>query len=81
MQALLFLTPVFIKPEQLFGKVKFLYKLNPISYYIKLFREPFLDAKLPNLELITFCFIFSIFVFLIGFAIFDKFTEKAVLRL
>ena len=81
MQALLFLTPVFIKPEQLFGKVKLLYKFNPISYYIKLFREPFLDAKLPDLEVITFCFIFSIFVFLTGFAIFDKFKEKAVFRL
>ena len=81
MQALLFLTPVFIKPDLLFGKVKYLYIFNPLTYYIQLFRKPYLEAKIPEFNIIIFCFIFSVIIFLLGFIIFEKFKDEAILRL
>ena len=50
MQALLFLSPVFIKPSFLSGKVKILYNINPLTYYINLFRKPLLDSNFPDLS-------------------------------
>ena len=81
MQALLFLTPVFIKPSFLSGKVKLFYELNPLTYYINLFRRPRLDSNLPDLTDIFLCSFLGIISLSIGIIIFNKYTNKIIFML
>ena len=81
MQALLFLSPVFIKPALLSGKVKLLYSFNPLTYYINLFRMPLFEGKLPqNIEII-YCILFASFSLIIGLSFFNKYKNKFIFML
>ena len=81
MQALLFLTPVFIKPSFLSGKVKFIYGINPLTYFINLFRRPLLESNLPDLSEIFLCLFLGIFSFTLGIFIFNKYKNKIIFML
>lgn len=50
MQAWFFLTPVMYRHEALTGKVAGLVALNPMGYFIELFRAPLLLGQLPSLQ-------------------------------
>ena len=81
MQAFLFLSPVFIKPSFLSGKVKLIYDINPLTYFINLFRRPLLESNLPDLSEIFLCLFLGIFSLNIGIFIFNKYKNKIVFML
>ena len=80
-QALLFLSPVFIKPTELSSKINILFKLNPITYFIELFRNPLYENSFPTISTLIICLIISIFSFILGMTIFNKFSKNIALRL
>lgn len=81
MQALLFLSPVFYKPESLAGKVKSLIALNPMTYYIELFRAPIYNGVLPPMTVITMALIYSCISLTVGMYVFRKFENRVAFRL
>ena len=81
MQALVFLSPVYYKPENLGNKVQFLINLNPLTQYIKLFREPIYHGTVPSIEVYVFCFILSVLTLFFGLAFFKFFEHKIMFRL
>ena len=80
-QALLFLSPVFIKPTELSSRINILFKYNPLTYYIDLFRSPIYENSFPPLSSILISIILSIVSLFIGFKIFNKYQGNIALRL
>lgn len=76
--SMLFLSPVAFMPDMVPPALRFLLYLNPLYYFIALYRASFFngmsfDAK----ELFVLCFL-SVFSFLVGFIFFRKFKEVFV---
>ena len=80
-QALLFLSPVFIKPTELSSKLNVLFKINPITYYIELFRNPLYENSFPSLPTLFICACISLISMILGLIIFNKFNKNIALRL
>ena len=81
MQALLFLTPVFYKPDSLSGKVASLIKLNPLTPFIEMFRAPIVSGELPSLELVCLCSLFAAISLTIGIWFFRRSERDIAFRL
>ena len=80
-QALLFLSPVFIKPTELSSKINFLFKINPITYYIELFRNPLYENSFPSISTTFICIFLSFISMISGLIIFKKFNKNIALIL
>lgn len=81
MQALLFLSPVFYKPDSLAGKIRWAIELNPLTHYIELFRAPIYLGVMPNISVITSALGYAVLSMFIGFMIFRKFENMITFRL
>ncbi len=81
MQAWFFLTPVFYKNNAIAGKVAWLIKLNPLTYYVELFRCPLYLAKFPGIDVIIYTSAMSMLSIAIGWAFFLYHEKKIVFRL
>lgn len=81
LQAIFFLTPILYVPSQLPEKFRFLIKLNPLYYYIEIFRRPLVFNEWPPLEFILFCVLLSLLSVFIGLLILKKYDNKIVFRL
>ncbi|MGN2390431.1 ABC transporter permease [Pelomicrobium sp. G1] len=81
MQALLFLTPVFYKPEALTGKVTWIIALNPLTQFVELFRRPIYGGELPPVETISAAVILSAASVAIGLWFFHKHENTVIFRL
>lgn len=81
MQAFLFLTPVFYKPESLQGKVAWLISLNPLTQFIELFRAPIYQGVFPDLSVVLNASMFSTLSLTIGIWFFRKHEHRVIFRL
>ncbi len=80
-QGLLFLSPVFIKPTVFSSKINILFKYNPLTYFIDLFRSPIYENSLPESNSFFICTILAFFSFNIGLIFFSKFNKNIPLIL
>jgi len=81
MQALLFLTPIFYKPELLAGKVAWLITLNPLTQFVELFRAPIYQGVFPATTVILQASLFAILSVVIGLWFFRKHENRVAFRL
>ncbi|HXF67593.1 MAG TPA: ABC transporter permease [Burkholderiales bacterium] len=81
MQALLFLTPIFYKPEALTGKVTWVIAVNPLTQFVELFRRPIYGGELPPLATISVAAIISAASLVIGLWFFRRHENNVIFRL
>tara|TARA_B100000886_G_C20372764_1_gene470374 strand:+ start:211 stop:993 length:783 start_codon:yes stop_codon:yes gene_type:complete len=81
LQGLLFLSPVFIKPTIFPSKLNYLLKLNPITYYIDLFRYPLYKGTFPPTTSVLISTFMSVFCIIIGFKFFYKYKDTIPMKL
>ena len=81
LQVLLFTSPVFLKPTLLPSKLNLLFRFNPLSYYIDLFRSPIMESSFPTLQTISICLILSILSVFFGLIYFIKNERSIALKL
>lgn len=80
-QSLFFITPVIYEKSMIPERYHFLITLNPIYYYLELFRQPIVYGTLPPLNYYLICFVFSLTVFFIGITVVKKFDNRIVFKL
>jgi len=55
--------------------------LNPFYYFVELFRTPFLLNDFPDIKIIVITMSFSLFIFLIGLLLLNKFNNRIIFKL
>jgi ABC-2 type transport system permease protein/lipopolysaccharide transport system permease protein len=81
LQGLFFLTPVIYESSKLGPKSDFLISLNPLSYFVNIFRTIIIKGEWPKLGDFLICVAYSILSITIGMVLFKKFQKKLVYRL
>lgn len=81
MQALLFLTPVFYKPDALQGKVAVMIQLNPLTSFVELFRSAIFVGELPGVRPVLLACAFACAALLAGILVFRKYERYVAFRL
>jgi ABC-type polysaccharide/polyol phosphate export permease len=81
MQALMFLSPVYYKPEALSNKVATFMKFNPLTYYIEMFRLPLSEGVVPAGQTYLIGLAFSVGAMTFGIWFFLKNKNKLVFSL
>lgn len=77
--ALTYATPIFYPESIIPEKYKIILILNPIGYYVKMFREIVYYNKLPNAKLVLICGAISFISLLIGWYFFNKKQKHFIL--
>ena len=73
---LFYVTPILYTPDYVPSNMKFILKLNPRAYIIDAYHSVFYYKSMPNLFELGIVFVFSLFVLLIGYHIFQKLQRK-----
>ena len=81
MQALVFLSPVYYKPESLSGKVRRLIELNPLTQFIELFRAPTYQGVLPATEVVLQATLYACLSLMVGLWFFRKHEHRVAFRM
>lgn len=81
LQALFFLTPIMYQPEALSPRLQQIIKLNPLYYFIELFRAPIYHQKIPSLDAVAIATIISLVCAIGGMKLFRAFEQKLIFRL
>lgn len=81
MQAMFFLTPVLYPMSAVPEKMQKIIKLNPLYYFVEIFRSPVLYSQLPNIKYVVFCFLFSIIMLFAGLLTLQKHNNRIVFKL
>ena len=72
-------TPIFYPESIVPEKYIFLFKLNPLYYYLKAFRQSIYDGQTPELDLLMICAGLSIVAFYIGLILFRRYQNNFIL--
>lgn len=67
-----YVTPILYTPDIFPEKLAWVLKVNPMAYLVNAYRSIFFYQKMPDLMGIGVVSIFSIFLFVIGYLIFEK---------
>ena len=67
-----YVTPILYTPDIFPEKLAWVLKVNPMAYLVNAYRSIFFYQKMPDLIGIGVVSIFSIFLFVIGYLIFEK---------
>ena len=81
MQALVFLSPVYYKPESLGGRVKWLIDLNPLTQFIELFRAPIYNATFPAVEFYFHSALYAVISLTLGVWFFNRHEQRIMFRM
>lgn len=81
MQALVFLSPVYYKPEALAGKVKSLIEANPLTLFIELFRAPIDQGTFPATAVVLQATLYACLSLMIGLWFFGKHEHRVAFRM
>jgi ABC-type polysaccharide/polyol phosphate export permease len=81
MQALVFLSPVYYKPDNLGAKVQWLMELNPLTQFIELFRSPIFSATFPAIGFYIQAAIYAALSFSAGIWFFNKHEHRITFRM
>jgi ABC-type polysaccharide/polyol phosphate export permease len=68
-----FLTPVIYPASNVPEKVKFTLYLNPVALFTQMYQEVVLDGVLPNFNLLFIATVISLFTFVVGNSIFNRY--------
>ena len=69
---LFYVTPILYTPDYVPDKMKFILKLNPMSYIIEAYHSVFYYKQFPNLISLFIIFLISVLLFFTGYFIFRK---------
>lgn len=72
-------TPVFYPESIVPDKYMFLFKLNPLYYYLKAFRQSIYDGVIPDGHLLFICLSLSVFALFIGCLLFKRYHNNFIL--
>jgi ABC-type polysaccharide/polyol phosphate export permease len=81
MQALVFLSPVYYKPESLSGKVGWIIKMNPLTQFIDMFRAPIYQGHLPSGTVVLQAMLYACVSLSIGLWFFRKHENQVAFRM
>lgn len=81
MQALVFLSPVYYKPDSFSVKIKSLIELNPLTQFIELFRSPIFNASFPAIEFYIQSLLYAAISLIAGVWIFRKHEQRVTFRM
>lgn len=81
MQALVFLSPVYYKPDNLGAKVQVLIELNPLTQFIELFRSPIFGVTFPAIEFYFQAAAYAILSLSAGIWFFSKHEQRVTFRM
>lgn len=81
MQALVFLSPVYYKPDSLGTKVRWLIERNPLTQFIELFRSPIFNATFPATEFYVQASIYAVISLSVGLWFFNKHEQRIIFRM
>ncbi|MDF2690498.1 MAG: type transporter [Gammaproteobacteria bacterium] len=76
-----YLTPILYSKNILSGKAEFLLVINPMAYYIDLFREPIVYGTIPSFSTLAIALLFSLGFLAMGLAIFKKHRSRIIFGL
>ncbi len=68
-----FVTPILYPPEKLPENVRFIVDYNPLAYLVGAYRSMILEGALPGGLATLYFFLFSLVLFVFGFALFIRF--------
>lgn len=69
---LFYATPILYTPDIFPEKLRWVIDLNPMAHIINAYRDIFYYKTMPNFGLLGLVFLFSVILFFIGYAIFEK---------
>lgn len=75
MQGLFFLTPIVYPIDIVPEKVRFLFYLNPMTYFVKTYQDLIIFRVFPHYSTIIIVFVLSVASFFIGLKVFRKLKE------
>jgi ABC-type polysaccharide/polyol phosphate export permease len=81
LQALMFLSPVYYKPDALSSRVKSFIEINPLTQFIELFRSPIFEASLPSHTVYIQASIYSCLSISIGVWFFGRHEQRVTFRM
>jgi ABC-2 type transport system permease protein/lipopolysaccharide transport system permease protein len=81
MQALVFLSPVYYKPESMSGKVAWIIELNPLTQFIDLFRSPIYQGVFPATHVVLQATLYACLSLMVGLWFFRKYEYRITFRL
>jgi ABC-2 type transport system permease protein/lipopolysaccharide transport system permease protein len=81
MQALVFLSPVYYKPDNLGVKVQWVMELNPLTQFIELFRSPIFSATFPAIEIYLQATLYAVLSLSAGIWFFNKHEQRVTFRM
>lgn len=76
--AIFYLTPIAYTEELIPPRFSYVIKLNPIYYYIKLFRYPLYESKAPDFHIFGICSIISLVTLMISLFIFNRLKNQFI---
>lgn len=75
----MYATPIFYPESIIPQRFSFVFKVNPIYYYLKFFRTILMEKNAPEMWLFGMCIFWSVFMLLIGTYFFRKNEKKFTL--
>lgn len=81
MQALVFLSPVYYKPDALSGQVQYAISINPLTHFIDLFRAPIYTSVLPSGEHALFAAGYAALSLAVGLWVFRRHEHRVAFRM
>lgn len=77
--ALNYATPIFYPVKIIPPEYRFITDLNPLAYYLQLFRQVVYENQLPSLSLTLGCALISIVAMILGIVVFKRSQNKFIL--
>lgn len=81
LQALYFATPIIYPVNAIPEKFHTIFTLNPLVYYIDLFRSPIYYGLIPNIHTVLICSVCSLLSIVCGVVYFRRNEKKVIFRL
>lgn len=81
LQALFFATPILYDPSMMPERYHWVFKANPLYYFLELIRQPLLNSSFAPLRYYVFCTAVAALTFVFGLLTVKAFDNKIVFRL
>lgn len=75
----MYATPIFYPESIIPARFSFVFKVNPMYYYLKFFRTILMDSGAPEISLIGICVFWSVVMLAVGAYVFHRFEKKFTL--
>lgn len=72
----LFVSGIFYYVDQLPQNLQLIVRLNPAYHMVRIFRDPVYEGILPRWEIAAYATAWGLFMFILGFWVFDRFSDE-----